>query len=354
MFHKQLMIILVFILFLIAACDQAAEEAVPTLAILPSPTASDTPTNTPPATATNTPTATRTPTSTQTPTSTKTFTPTVSVTASVTATSSLTPTFTETPTPTATQTPTLSATPLLPTITVFDANKTSAAPGEQVTLRWESNSDSARIERLDAQGGVLETIPVPTSGTQIFNMPQQGPSAIFRLVAIRGANQVDLTVSVAVSCVNAWFFGNEFAPSGAGCPAGPALTVVGGFQPFQSGLTIHFVVNAENRVCGLQNDGSAYLCYTNGWDGSTITPYTAPAGLFPPEQIFNWLYSNTNASAGVWSNKLGWATANINTNPITIQFDSQQQVYVNTIQGVYYLPNSTGAGTWAGQWQKIK
>ena len=347
MWNIKKLAILLILLAGIVACQPQAEEALPTLAGLPTELPSNTPTDTPTFTVTPSPTTTLTPTITRTPTSTWTAIPSATSTFTLTPTPSVTATFTLTFTPSASPTFTLTPTSVLPIINNFSANVTTAQAGSQINLRWDAVGDSFRIERLDSQGGVQETFGgLTATGTLSVTLPTTGTSAIYRLTAERGGLSDSFSVPITLSCITPWFYGDTFAPSGIGCPAGPAQTLTGAFQPFQTGVMIHYTDGVQNRVCGLQVENMAYLCYQNGWDGSTITPDSPPAGFFSPKQMFNWAYYNTNASGGLWNTKIGWGTTDIDGNPITLQMDSQNRLFLGTPQGVYYLNGNVNSGVW--------
>jgi len=352
------------IIFALAACDnQQAAEDLPTLAILPSatitetptitPTSSETPTETPTNTIipSDTPTSTSTATSTVSPTTTTTFTP------SVTATSSLTPTFTatntatHTPTNTATNTPINSATPSIPVITFFQSSVAQSAPGSQVTLRWSASADNVQLLQIDSgTGTAIQTFVVSAVGSQIVTLPTAGSQALYRLVASRGGQQTSTDITVTFTCTQTWFF-TATAPGGA-CPNGSSVSVVGSYQPFERGIMFMYTnQSAVQRVCGLQNDQNRYLCYDSGWDGSTeVSPPEAPppGGLSEPDDHFNWAFDETLASNGKWITAIGWATAGSpDNNPVTVQYDTQNRLYIRIPSGTYYLNGNSTSGTWS-------
>lgn len=337
---------IIIVTLLVAACQQQQPQTVelPTLAILPSFTPSNTPTATPTPTNTPTPTATLTPTVTHTPTNTLTATP------SVTVTSSVTPTNTLTHTPTATHTPTVTPTPEAPQIVAFAASSTSVTRGAAITLRWTTISDAARIDQLNQQGVVTQTFAVPSSGELPVAVPNDARRlVVYRLVALRGGQEAQQSIPIEISCPIAWFFGNEFAFANSGCPTDAAAVAAGKFQPFERGLMIFVTANGLNTIYGLQNDGNRYIGYVSTWDGIRMDFDDAPGGLFEPINEFRWAFRNTLAPVGTWQDVLGWATADINRDARTLQFEASGAFYIDTPGGVYRF-----SGGDQGTWTKIK
>lgn len=350
----QLMFAVVLVLLAAACAPQAEEIELPTLAVLPSLTPSDTPTPTATSTPTDTPTATFTPSPTDTPTPTATFTPSITPTFTVTPTFTITPTFTPSPTDTPTPTSTATPTPDTPQIITFSASASNVAPNTTVTLSWQSSADVARIDQLNQQGAVVQTFSVVPAGQLPVVVPGNlGRLVVFRLVALRGGQQVTASVPITVQCSTAWFFGNEFAPPDAGCPTALGAIGPGAFQAFERGFMIYVNANALNTVYGMQTSGNSYIAYTNAWDGTTIIPGSPPGGLFNPDRMFNWAYHSTNppiAMPGGWNAAIGWATSAINTDQRTIQFeDGTGAFYIDSPVGVFRF---TGPAT--RTWVRVK
>jgi hypothetical protein len=344
-----------FSVMMLAACQTQQDVSVlPTLAVLPSLTPSNTPTNTPLAsptpTHTSTSTATNTATATTTISSTPTRTPTITNTPLPTATSTNTLTHTPLPTntPLATNTPTLTNTPAGPQILSFTASATNVTANTSIVLTWNTIADSARIDQLNAQGAVVTSFAVVPSGSLPLSVPgNTGTLVVYRLVAQRGGQETNFSVAITVQCVTAWFFGNQFAPSGSGCPTGPQTNGVGSFQQFERGFMIYAAANNLNTVYGAQNQDARYISYLNGWDGSTVytcfgTPSIAPQG------IFGWTYCNTNAPIGGWSAAVGNAIGNADNSNRTVQFEDTGAVYIDSPIGVFRFSGAPGL-----TWRKI-
>jgi hypothetical protein len=381
------LMLLVVLLMVLGACgqrDAAQDVVIPTLMVLPTETPTSTPSRTPIPTWTDTPTLTVTPSATptdtpvptytpsHTPTPTQTFTPsntptftltptpsatpTATVTSSPTSTFTITPSLTpsRTPTPIPTLTPSLTPTPNAPQILSFSASANNVAANTTITLSWFTESDSARIDQLNAQGQVIQSFPVVTSGQFSLAVPgSTGKLVIYRLTAIRNFQQVSQSIPITVQCSISWFFGDQFAPQDAGCPQALGAIAPGAYQTFERGVMIYVTANGLNRIYGLQNDGNRYIAYANGWDGVTLRSDPAPAGLFMPGQMFNWAYYNTLAPIGTWGRQLGWATSSIDTGDRTIQFEvgasGTLPFYIDAGGAVYRL-----SGGDSGTWTRIK
>ena len=344
--------VVILMLLLAAACAQQQPQVIelPTLAVLPSFTPSNTPT------LTSTPTDTLTPTATDTPTNTLTFTPTLTATPSVTVTASLTATFTLTPTSTSTftpipsDTPTLTFTPNAPSILSFLSSATSGTPGASITLQWQTIADSARIDQLNQQGAVMQTFSVVPTGQLVVGIPSgAGQLVVYKLVAIRGGQETSQSIPIQVSCPIPWFFGDQYAPPNSGCPTAVGAVASGKFQQFERGVMIFVTANGLNTIYGLQNDGNRYIAYVNTWDGGGLTYNDPPSGLFKPREDFRWAFLNTLAPIGTWQDAIGWGVSDINHDARTIQNEQSGAFYIDAPTGVYRF-----SGGSSGTWSKIR
>lgn len=338
-------IFLIVTVLVITACSPAEEVVeLPTLAVLPSVTPSYTPT------ATLTSTLTATPTNTLTATPTSTNTTTATPTSTLTSTPSQTPTPTSTLTVTSTPTNTLTPTPAAPQIITFGASATTVTGNSNITLSWNSISDTARIDQLNQQGAIVQTFSVIPVGQLNVLVPAGSRLVIYKLTAQRGGQEVTQSIPITVQCPISWFFGDQYAPANASCPTGVGAIGIGAFQSFERGFMIYVNANNLNRVYGMQTQDSRYIEYTSGWDGTTITPGSPPSGLLEPQQMFNWVYFNTNAPIGSWNGAIGWATSNIDSGNRTIQFEEST--------GAFYIDAPVGVFRFSGgsnpTWTRIK
>lgn len=343
---------------LLAACQTQQEVAeLPTLAVLPSLTPSNTPTSTPLASPTPTNTATSTATNTLTSTNTITRTPTRTPTSTITATStststpSATATNTLTNTPVATNTPIATNTPPGPQILSFTASATNVTANTSIVLTWNAIADTARIDQLNGQGAVVTSFAVVPAGSLPVSVPgNTGTLVVYRLVVQRGGQEANFSVAITVQCATAWFFGNQFAPPGSGCPTGPQVSGIGTFQQFERGFMLFTAANNLNTIYGAQNQDARYISYTSGWDNTTVYTCfgTPPSGLFAPQGVFGWTYCNTNAPIGGWSGAVGYAISNPDNNNRTIQFEDTGAVYIDSPIGVFRFSGASNL-----TWRKI-
>lgn len=330
MSNYRLILFLSFIVLLFgAACDQLTSEEVaelPTQMVLPTVVPSNTPTPTATATVTSSPTPTQTPTNTPIP-------PTPTLTITPTATD-IPPTATFTQTPTLTFTPTLTPTetPDVPVINFFDSSALSVQGNTSITLTWESNGESARIERLNSLGQIIESFSVTPTGQLPVTVPNIEDLVIYQLVVLRNGQELSrsVAISVQVICPVGWYFtGSQIKLPGFNCPSELAMTVTGKVQLYEFGLMVNLTINGEDRVYGFNNRTNQYVYYRNGWDGFTVHTGACgnpPAGLTAPLDVFNWMYYTQNGTSGLWCDPvagIGWATSVVNTaNSMTYQFEA--------------------------------
>lgn len=395
--RAAIMLLTLLLLAAVSACRERIPQVIeiPTQMVLPPPTEippSDTPTRTPfptwtftftPShTPTLTPSFTLTPSNTYTRTFTPTFTdtPTFTLTPSPTLTPSETlfPTLTpsDTPTPSNTPTPRPSRTPRptiqqdtptpfggvsptftlqpAPTIFSFTANQNFVLANTPVLLSWSSDGQVARLEQIDASGSAIyQSIPVPPNGQYsiLAQSTSSSQQVIFRLmVSTNGIVTSSQPVVVGITCPANWFFGDQFAPAGTGCPAAVGAIGQGAFQRFERGFMVYINANGLNRICAVQDSGSAYLCMVNGWDGHSINTSPAPNGGPIPAQMFNWAYYNTLGLGGTWNSVIGWPVMDIAVGDRTIQFENSlgwgNPFFVDTADGTVVHFSGGDSGTW--------
>lgn len=328
------------LLILVSACTPQAESVseLPTLAQFPTETETAIPSETPIAsdTATSTSTATETPTTTHTPT--ETHTPTTTSTASLTPLPSATVTASQTFTPTPTDTPEASSTPIptrtpdAPVIETFEANTTTAANGAPITLRWVAQADATLLEVLDSNGNIIQAQDVSVIGTFSSNTPSTGSVVTYRLIAIRGTQEVRAVVSIdmAANCPNPWYFSTP--PSSAGCPLAPVQAVQVTFQQFNSGFMFRTIISGNDRTCGVQTDRNLYSCYeSQPYNGTP--PATPMPDRFEPDPLLAHSFYNNLATGGFWYDIIGFGTQTATT------VNAQQQVGTDDGRLYLQLPN---------------
>jgi len=286
-----------------------------------------------------TPTATHTPTLTQTPTTTSTITNTPRPSATYTRT--ITPTPSYTPTLTGTPTPTFTVTPDNVQIFSFTVDPLRVNANQSVTLTWQTNADIARIERLTADGTIVETINAQASGTTTVIVPGTDARMIYRLVAARGVNEISQSVSVDVipSCPFTWFFTTT---QPLPCATSAPIQYIGAFQVFQSGFMFHIQVSSLNKVCGVQYDRNVYSCFNYlAYNGTP--PVTPPDGTQAPGIDLSDVFYNQLAVGNYWYNAIGWGSGTALTPTITAQYDANNNLYIQLPNGIYRFDGTLSA-----------
>jgi hypothetical protein len=290
--------------------------------------------------------------------------------------------------------------PDAPRINVFQADPTSGAVGAAVTLRWDVVADVVRVERVNINGQVVETFSVTPVGQLPVTIPaNEGNAITYRLTGIRGVQEVSAVLTVSVTngslpvgtpgtpgvpatpgtgtptgvtgCSVNWFFGNEIAPTAAGCPVGAAVQVAGAFQPFERGRMLYLAYPPQTigSVYVLVDDAGqttqgSVTQYANGWDNtSTFASYgcapTPPSGLYEPQQMFAWAYCTQLAPGGFWTTVLGYGTNLIDTSQRNVQFDASGAMYVDVpaviggTTSIYSILPLT-QGQLSSQWTRIR
>lgn len=138
------------------------------------------------------------------------------------------------------------------------------APGDSFTLFWSVRGvQNAVIYRLDERGERSLVYNIPPDGNESIRTFERERGTIeFVLVAGEGADQVQQSVRVSLSCPIPWFF----QPSPEECPteeAQPAQIIE---MPFERGRMIY--VSTSDRVYALFNDGRspAWVSFEDRYD----------------------------------------------------------------------------------------
>jgi hypothetical protein len=292
------------------------------------------------------------------PTATITLTPTASDTPGFDATPTATPISSATgPTPTSIFGPTTTAVALLvtptrvpnpnaPRIEFFTTDAVSVAPGDSVTLFWSVRG---------ARGAVIYRIENGVRGS-VWNVPPDGSLAIptrrrdrgqvtFLLSVGEGDLETEQTLSVPLSCPDAWFF----QPSPDACPAGPAQATMLIEETFERGRMLY--IQTRNKVYALFNDGRtpAWISFENRYDPA-VDPeleesFVPPPGFVQPLRILGFVWRGND----VVRNRLGLGTAEEIaydgfTQTVTAA-DGSENLYANSVDGtvVQLLP---GGDAW--------
>jgi hypothetical protein len=217
-------------------------------------------------------------------------------------------------------------------------------------LTWNAIADTARIDQLNQQGAVVQSFSVIPSGSLPVTVPGNlGRVVVYRLAVQRAGQEVTFSLAITIQCSHSWFFGDQFAPPNAGCPTAVGAVASGHFQQFERGYMIYITANGLNLVYGLVFQDNRFIAYLNSWDGVTIETCAnnPPSGFIAPKNVFNWAYCKTNAPIGSWSQSIGWATTDLNSDNRTIQFEdnSTGAFYIDTPVGVFRF-NGPSPNTW--------
>jgi hypothetical protein len=231
----------------------------------------------------------------------------------------------------------------------YGVNANNVPAGTTVTFTWQAEGDTARLDRLNADGVTLESFPVPVSGQYSQVIAGSARLVIYRLVVIRGSQEATANIPISVICQIPFFFGDAIAPATAACPSEAARTGDGAYQGFERGLMIFVNVSSLNKIYGLSGD-SLYAGFTNNWDGVTLREDPAPSGLVIPQQMFNWAYYNTLAPIGGWNSAIGWGIGGIDTGQRTIQyegaFNGAGAFYIDAPGNAVYRFSGSNNGSW--------
>ena len=350
------------LLILGSACSPQTPLRLPTAALIPTNTPSDTPSLTPIPTDTDTPTDTSIPTDTLVPTNTLTPTPDVSpspLPPSDTPTISRTPSYTPpppslTPTPAPptdtlpppTAIPTLAPpTPTIgPVINSFTSDLTTVPANGQTILHWQTQADSVTLEEVTTSGTVVNSYGVDATGERAVLIPASfGQSIIFRLTAKRGGHNVSQSLTISIQCAIAWFF----QPAPSGCPgqaAFPPSTIK--YQSFEKG--IGFYVAVTNNVYLLANAGNRVNAYIIDSSYSAPPPTAVPPGKIQPQTEIGyvWYYKRWSDGSRL-VDTLGWGTSPQQTYVGVVQAADTSDLYIQGPSGAVYKLALAGTGTWS-------
>ena len=245
----------------LSGCAAGAVQVIPTARPSDTPTPTDSPTSTPDPDA---------------PTATPTITPTLP--GGATATPLLGPT--RTPSGEETQPPP-AVNPNAPRIEFFTSDKTTAAPGEELTLFWSTRGATRTvIYQLDRSGQRERLWNVGTDGTQRVTTRLRDRGQVdFLLVATQGSQETEQRLSIPLACPVEWFF----EPPPAECPDTAAVETFLIEQPFERGRMVY--ISSQNQVYALFNDGfePAWIARENRYDPA-IHPEREEAFVPPPDR----------------------------------------------------------------------
>lgn len=204
-------------------------------------------------------------------------------------------------------------------------------------------ADTARIERVQLNGTILEAIPVQTTGSATFTVNTSEARAIYRLVAARVGLETSLSVSIDVipTCPAAWVFS---VPANTPCASGAAQAASGSFQNFQTGYMFRIQLSTANKVCGVQLDRNLYSC-SSFMAYSGTPPATPPSGFQTPGTDFENVFYNQLAIGGPWYSVIGWGTGPQIPSSFNTQYDVNGALYIQLPAGVYRFDGQLTSGS---------
>ncbi|HYO89294.1 MAG TPA: hypothetical protein VER79_11635 [Candidatus Limnocylindrales bacterium] len=192
--------------------------------------------------------------------------------------------------------------PNAPRIEFFTTDVLSVAPGESLNLYWSTrNTTSANIYRIE-RGARNQLWAVGPDGSLTVPTRRADRGTVEFLLSVGdGAQTTELLLSVPVSCPDTWFF----QPAPNDCPAGPARETRLLEQPFERGRMIY--VEATDIVYALLNDGfsPAWIALDNRYDPAVHAEsepgFVPPAGFYQPVKELGFVWRGND----VIRNRLG-------------------------------------------------
>ncbi|MBZ0284425.1 MAG: hypothetical protein K8L97_27040 [Anaerolineae bacterium] len=185
----------------------------------------------------------------------------------------------------------------------FSGSPNPAERGGAVTLSWNTNAASVRIERLgETDDASLETIASgqPGTGTFVYTLPEDYLNAAPFVLIATGANgqEINQRTEVAINCPFSEILIEE------GCPFTQKFQVNSAFQSFEKGVMVWR--GDELSIYVLFNDGT-WQEFPDTWSAGDPDPVPGeppPVGLFVPVHGFGKVWEQLGGFSA-----LGWATA---------------------------------------------
>lgn len=192
-----------------------------------------------------------------------------------------------------------------PVINNFQANVTTADPGDTIELRWEtSNAVTVTLYHLMPTGQFGSFWHVSPTGMMTYTIsPLARNHSDFALFASNAGGQwTQASVQIMLVCPDVWFFN----PAPQSCPATAAETGPGAEQLFEHGRMLW--VESQDLIYVLFDDGQTHRWYPylDVWEEGmleidpTIVP---PAGYYQPSRGFGLVWREQPYVR----ERLGWA-----------------------------------------------
>lgn len=269
----------------------------------------------------------------------------------LTATSGPSPTalFGPTRTPAQQSTPTRAANPNAARIEFFTSDTLAVAPGSPVTLFWSTRgANGAVIYRLD-QNGVRNQLwnVAPDGNLTVPTRRADRGQVSFVLSVGEGALQAEQTLTLPLTCPDAWFF----QPAPDACPTGPSQPTTLVEQPFERGRMVY--VQARGIVYALFNDGlnPAWIAFENRYDPAVHPELdesfelSLPSGMVQPKRAIGFVWRGND----LVRNRLGLGMAEEAAYEGFVQTvgagENSENLYVSSADGTV-LQLLPGGETW--------
>ena len=235
-----------------------------------------------------------------------------------------------------------------PFILFFRANVEIADPGDTIRLEWAThNATHVTLYHLLPTGQLGSFWEVEPAGSFDYTIATSARNQTRFILYAGDDNQIeDATVTVTLTCPDAWFF----SPAPDICPAAPAVFSTGAEQSFEHGTMIW--IGERDQIYVLFDDdvfSPKWSVYVDEWEeGDALCDAgTPPAGHYQPERGFGLLWCE---QPGI-RDRLGWAVSPEGGYDTAVQATSNARyndTYIRALDGNVWrlLPESSG-------WEKI-
>jgi hypothetical protein len=250
--------------------------------------------------------------------------------------------------PPATPAPAPTATPAPgPTILFFQANVTTADPGQTIQLEWSTvGAATATIGRIwDFR--ISEIWSVPPSGSYTYTIHPMLRNQVSFILTVEdsGGRRNSSQLNLPLTCPDPWFF----TPAPDSCAAGPARVSAGAEQRFANGYMLWEA--AERRIYILYTSGhNRWQIVSDSWqEGEPICQIEpVPPGYVHPGRGFGKVWcEDANLRE-----RLGWALGSemggYQTAVQTTAFSRYNRIYVRAADGGVWVLLPEGSS-----WEKL-
>jgi hypothetical protein len=228
--------------------------------------------------------------------------------------------------------------PPIPFINSFDADVDEAAPGDVITLEWQTTGGvRARLNHLSVTDQVDQTWAVALNDTMDYTIPADSLGMErFEFYVFDDEEEQDFAeveVTVVQRCHFPWFF---VPPPPTECPIEAATVTDGAEQHFERGTMLW--VSSEDRIYVLYEDAllPSWQIYVDEWEEGNmplVDPGPEPPhGVQKPVRGLGWIWLT---KPGV-SDRLGWAVDGEQGYQTAIQ-RSVSATYIRALDGGVWM-----------------